>query len=58
MPEEGVLVALLIDGHTAELIDVERLASQSDALLLEDDRTAVFQPDCQIADQQQGGEDD
>ena len=58
MSEEGVLVAFLINGHTPELIDVEGLAAQSDALLLEDGRSAVFQLHCQVTDEQERGEDD
>jgi hypothetical protein len=58
MSEEGILIAFFIDGQTPELIDVEGLAAFSDALLLEDGRSTVFQFHCQIADKQERGEDD
>ena len=58
MSEEGIFVALLIDGHTPELIDVEGLYTLPDALLLEYGGSSVFQFPSQIADEQEGGEDD
>lgn len=56
--KEQRLFILCVDFHTAELVNIEWLSSQSDALLLVDGRSSVFQSDSDIAYQQQRREDD
>ena len=58
VPNEFVLVAVLVDGHTSELIDVEGLATQSDALLPEDGRASVLPSDSDVADEHKRREED